>query len=265
MGIRIIQWNIKHNSDSDYIAKFLVKQIQGITIVQLQEVTVGHYQLIHSVLKPSASVHSLSMRPRGKFEGKNRELGVATFVFGGELLGSNLLNRSVFPERTLVTELLISDKVIRTLNFHSLTGVGYKQAKSSNFSSIADYLYEYPIDFFSCDANEPSKDAFVEEDLVFFDNGDKGKCASLLFGVDKVHTLRDVWRTHQELILLNQGSNLNAIELPISYVINNRISKRYDFIFASADWKPKTVKYLFDESIAASSDHSMVIADLISV
>jgi exonuclease III len=37
--------------------------------------------------------------------------------------------------------------------------------------------------------------------------------------------------------------------------------KRYDFIYASPQFKPLGVQYLLDESILASSDHALVIAD----
>ncbi len=265
MKLRFIQWNIKHNSNPESIADFILENLSDVTIVHLQEVTVTHYKIIQSKLGSLNSAHSLTLRPKGRFEGKNRELGVATFIFGGILLSSDLLHRSVFPERTLIAEIQIADRVFKSLNFHSLTGVGYRQAKSSNFSSIADYLNASPVDLFSCDANEPNVDALSIEELVFFDNGDKGKCASLIFGKDKVHELSDVWRTHFELKANEQVAMLDAPQLPISYVINNRLLKRYDFIFATAAWKPLDVQYLLKESLAASSDHAMVIADLMSV
>jgi len=37
---------------------------------------------------------------------------------------------------------------------------------------------------------------------------------------------------------------------------------RYDFIYATPDIGIKNVRYLYDESRAAGSDHAMVVADL---
>ena len=263
MKLRFIQWNIKHNSDPVLIVKFIQQHVEEFCLVQLQEVTTSHFRTIANLLEAQSSAHSLTLRPKGKFEGKNRELGVATFVFGGELTKVDLLHRSVFPERTLISELEIENTPLRILNFHSLTGVGYRHAKSSNFSSIADYLHAFPVDIFSCDANEPNIDALDIEDMVFFDNGDKGKCASLVFGRDKVHELNDVWRTHTHATGL--FLNLESQELPISYAINSKLLKRYDFIYAAKHFQPIAINYLYNTSILASSDHAMVVADLLLV
>ena len=263
MKLRFIQWNIKHNSDPVLIAKFILQYKEELCIVQLQEVTTSHFRTIAKILDAQSSAHSLTLRPRGKFEGKNRELGVAIFVFGGELTNADLLHRSVFPERTLISELNFENIRLRTLNFHSLTGVGYRQAKSSNFSTIADYLHSFPVDIFSCDANEPNIDALQLKDLVFFDNGDKGKCASLVFGIDKVHELNDVWRTHT--LANGLSSTMHSQEFPISYAINSKLLKRYDFIYAAQHIQPIAVNYLYSASKLASSDHAMVIADLLLV
>ena len=91
--------------------------------------------------------------------------------------------------------------------------------------------------------------------LTFFDNGDKGRCAALVFGKDKVHQLEDVWRSFN----LSQG--VLSVDPPISYVINSKVLKRYDFIYSSTQFKPVGVQYLLDESILASSDHALIIAD----
>ena len=255
MKLRLIQWNIKYNSNSLKIAELIKASIDGATLIQLQEVTQSHFEYLQEYLSPNDSAFSLNYRSPGRYEGKNRALGVATFVFGGDILKSALLERSLFPERTMFVEAEFNSMKIKSLNFHSLTGVGYKQGKASNFASIADFLAENALDFFSCDANEPMVDSLDINKLEFFDNGDKGRCAALVFGKDKVHQLEDVWRSFN----LSQG--ILSVDPPISYVINSKVMKRYDFIYASPQLNPVGVQYLLDESILASSDHALVIAD----
>lgn len=68
-------------------------------------------------------------------------------TFGGNITDNHLIDKSVFPDRTLVTETNFEGKKIKILNFHSLTGVGYKKGKSSAFASIAQYLHENDVDF----------------------------------------------------------------------------------------------------------------------
>ena len=41
-----------------------------------------------------------------------------------------------------------------------------------------------------------------------------------------------------------------------------RFDCRYDAIYATPDFEVSNVRYLYDESIAAGSDHAMVVADL---
>ncbi|NCZ58204.1 MAG: hypothetical protein EBY75_07910, partial [Actinobacteria bacterium] len=79
-------------------------------------------------LKPDDCAFSLSHRAPGKNEGRNRRMGVATFVFGGKIVLASLVQRSVFPERTLFAEIEIQGTKVSMLNFHSLTGVDYKKA-----------------------------------------------------------------------------------------------------------------------------------------
>ena len=143
------------------------------------------------------------------------------------------------------------------MNFHSLTGSGYKKAKPSNFASIVDFLYqENRLDFFSCDANEPKVDSLFESELEFWDNHDKGRYASLLFGQNKVHGLRDSLRE----FLIKRGQTVTSNPLVISHETRNN-QRRYDFIYNSIRWTPLNIEYPYQESLNASSDHSMVIGD----
>jgi len=258
MDIRIIQWNISFKCKADKIAEFLINHIYESTIINLQEVNQQQHNELLELLKPDDYVFSLDKRPKGQFEGKNRALGVSTYIFDGLIESSNLLDRSVFPERTLLVNSIFGSEKIQTLNFHSLTGVDYKKAKSSNFASIADFLHQAKdkLDFFCCDANEPMVDSLYESELEFWDNKDKGKNAQLLFGQYKVHELVDSFRTY----LLDKGQTTTTNPLTISHKTGSN-GRRYDFIYNSRKWIIKGIKYLYEDSIKATSDHSIVIGD----
>jgi hypothetical protein len=257
MEFCVIQWNISYNSNILKIASLLKLHIKRRTLVQLQEVTRGHFEFLILELNPTDSCFSLNYRTPGHYEGKNRKLGVATFVFHGKIKRAELLERSLFPERALFCEMKFGNHSIKSLNFHSLTGVGYRHGKASNFASIADFLATNELDFFSCDANEPMIDSVDLSDVKFFDNGDKGNCAALLFGLHRVHLLSDSWRSFN-------ASEKNPADIPpISYIINKKIKKRYDFIFAADHFTANNVRYLLHESQLATSDHALVIADFV--
>ena len=212
---------------------------------------------IHSALQPDDAKYSLDYRQPRNHEGKNRRLGVATYIFGGCALAAALVDRSVFPERTLFTRVKYDSAIIDILNFHSLTGVDYGKAKSSNFASITDFLSANPVDFFTCDANEPKCDSLDKDKIEFFDNRDKGFNAGLLFGKNKVHLLDDAFKSY---ILEN---NISATDdtLAISHIVSKKYNRRYDHIYYDTKWKVDCVQYPYENSITATSDHSAVIGD----
>jgi hypothetical protein len=120
MHINILQWNISYRCQSDKIITLLKNKIESDSIVCCQEVLQSSKEKIIQALNPSDYKFSLDLRASGKFEGKNRKLGLLTMVFGGNIKESHLLERSPFPERTLFTSAKFVDKEIHILNFHSL-------------------------------------------------------------------------------------------------------------------------------------------------
>jgi len=253
MQLRVIQWNIKINSNSKSIKNLLSKYIKNNTIVNLQEVTENTYNEISQSISGDRAF-SLLHRSPGIYEGKNRKMGVMTVVHNGVILKSTLVHQSLFPERTLMTQISFDNQIITNLTFHSLTGVDYKKAKASNFASIASYMATQDIDIFTCDANEPEVDSFFENEIKFFDNRDKGINAGLLFGKDKIHNLVDTYKifAKEQKIDLEEG---------FTHMTGNR-RKRYDFIYCKPQWKIVHSEVRYVESIEATSDHGIIISDL---
>jgi len=256
MKIRIVQWNIRINCDVDAISERIRTAKKNSSIVHLQEVSESAFEILCKKLDPDGCAFSLIHRPPGRNEGKNRKMGVATLTFGSEIVDEFLIERSIFPERALVTEIEIDNAKVRTLNFHSLTGVDYKKAKSSNFASIADFLESDDLDFMCCDANEPKVDSMLETEVEFFDNRDKGRCAAMIFGSNSRHALLDSYKTHLQAV----GAEVKASPLATSYLAAGQ-PRRYDHIFHAPRWKVIAMSYDYDSAIKASSDHAIVIAD----
>lgn len=254
MNIKILQWNISYNCKIDKIINFLKEKIEGDSIICFQEVLQSNKERLVEELNPTDFKFSLDIRKPGKFDGKNRKLGLLTISFGGIIKDAHSLERSLFPERTLFTLIKFENKEIGVLNFHSLTGVGYKRGKSSQFASIAEYLNDNDIDFFCCDANEPKTDSFELSQLEFWNNGDKGKYPSLIFGLGKVHELEDSLRSVKN----------KPARLPVSHKTGN-IFRRYDFIFKSQNWIVKDLEYEYSKAIEATSDHALVIGKYKSI
>jgi hypothetical protein len=259
MDIQVIQWNVSSSCNPVSIASFLQSHfLPNIPIIVcLQEVTLKIHQVISSQLRPSFDIYSLNLRPQGKREGRNRSLGIDILGFNLEVEYFDLIHRAVFPERTLDVTCAFGSKKIRVVSFHSLTGVGYKKAKPSNFASLADHLEKNAdIDFLCFDANEPKVDSLYPERRVFYDNKDKGKNASLLLGPNSVHHLQDSFIS----FLSDKGQTEDMDPLTVSYM-TKLTPRRYDYIYSSPKWQVKKVEYRYNEALNATSDHAVIIGE----
>lgn len=261
MRLRVIQWNISNRCRPEGITGYLRPRIYAQnTIICLQEVLPRSFDALVDMLEPSCSAYSLDHRPPGMYEGINRKLGVAVLAFGAPKMGSSLIERSVFPERTIDCIIEYYDsQPVRIVSFHSLTGVDYLKAKSSNFAAIADFMAgNDDIDFACFDANEPRSDSIDPGDRVFFDNRDKGKCASLLLGKNKAHQLNDSFVDY----LKKKGRAEDKNPLAISYKTQGN-PRRYDHILNAQGWETENLEYQYQEALAASSDHAAVLGDFV--
>jgi hypothetical protein len=265
MMLRVLQWNISTMSKPKAIADFIKERIgQDPALVCLDEVKRSSYDKLVGYLNPRSSRFSLDLRRPGNKEGKERGTGIAVLGFGLPIVSLELINRAVFPERTLFVLLGGDFGLIRVAAFHSLTGVGYHKGKASNFASIADYLQLYgsELDFLCFDANEPVQDS-MDVDKIVFSSRDKGKVkkVALIMGRQKVHKLSDSYVEY----LRSRGEVVTRDPLAVSYKTGTpkkkQAEKRYDYIMQSRRWQVTNCEYPYDESIAASSDHSAVVAD----
>jgi len=266
MKLRVVQWNVSTMSRPKAIADFIRERIgQEPVLVCLDEVKRSSYDKLVGSLNPRSSCFSLDLRRPGKNEGKERGTGVAVLGFGLPIVSFELMDRAVFPERTLFVLLGGAFGPIRVAAFHSLTGVGYRKAKASNFASIADYLQLHgaELDFLCFDANEPKHDSMDPDKLEFSVLSDKGKVKklALIMGSQKVHKLSDSYVAY----LRSSGEVVTRDPLAVSYKTGTpkkkQVEKRYDYIMQSSRWRITNCEYPYEESIAASSDHSAVIAD----
>jgi hypothetical protein len=280
-NLRVISWNIalkgSIEAKTDYL-RTVINESNCITVVALQEVMEKDKDfLISQNIFPSYS-YSLDFRPPGPFDTTNRKLGCLIGIVGTlEPQDSGIIERTPFPDRTLYTDLSIDNFLFKAICFHSLTGVGYKKAKTAQFVGIAEYLHlNRDVPTICCfDANEPEVDHFDINHTKFFNqNGDKGMGAALVLGAKPVHNMKDSYRewlkANQSLIddikvRQVQADNekvLKGIPLATSHIINARLHKRYDYIYISNHFRVVNVEYRLKESIDAGSDHAMVVTDL---
>jgi len=258
--LRIIDWNISYTGKANEKLEFLNEIMgDGDCIVMLQEVTLDTYEIIREYFGQRLNMeYSLDYRPPGKFDTKSRKLGVAICSTPGmEIVSADVIKRSLFPDRTLKATVKYKDNYIKVMTLHSITGCQHKKAKSIQFFSFAEAVDEFHPDILGMDANEPKVDSLNFEDLVFFDNHDKGKGAKTFFNTIRKNGLVDAYRQTCEL---NKSKYENCLE--VSHKINGKVARRYDYIFMKGyRFKETGCKYLYDEGIEAGGDHAIIVVD----
>lgn len=267
MGLRVIQWNVYGPSDPDGIAGFLTKRIgHGSTVVCLQDVKRLSFEMLVSLLKPASRCFSLDLREPSRNEGDERTMGIAMFGFGLAIVSLELLDRTLYPERTSSVLFGGAFGPIRVVAFDSLAGIGstYPIARASNFASIADYLQLHgaELDFLCFDANEPQQDSMDVNKLVFWPHPKgAGKKVALIMGKRKVHSLSDSYVEY----LKSKGEVATRDPLAVSYKTGTpkkkQVEKRYDYIMHSPRWRVTHCEYPYEELVAATANHSAVVAD----
>lgn len=282
-SLRVINWNISYIGDIKAkidCLKSLITEVLGDhpCIIALEEVTEKAYTELLKEDLFNNHAYSLNYRKPGVFEGRNRGLGCMVICVNGiEITNSLLLNRALFPERTLVANLRYDKSDFELICFHSITGVDYKKAKSAQFATLADFLNSRGNNptILCCDLNEPEIDHIDLNQVRFFDQkGDKGKYASLILRPNGIHFLEDsyrVWLSNntEEFNSIKKvqeaSENLVSTPLTVSHILRGGIRKRYDYIMATPHWIVKKVDYRYDEAIRNGSDHAIVVTDFTKV
>lgn len=279
-NLRVITWNLsvmgQIKSKWAYLQSVMA-ETDHPTVVALQEVKERDREYLMGQEDFKELAYSLDFRQPGAFDGINRKMGC--LIGGmGELRASNpgVLARTPFPDRTAFSDLLLDEWLLKCLCFHSLTGVGYKQAKTAQFIGVAEYLHQYRGQPFICcfDANEPEIDHVEMQKMKYFNqDGDQGRGAEMILGPKPVHRMKDAYRIwldmHPELLAdLKQkqadmdSSQLRYLPLAVSHLVSGKYPKRYDYIFVSEHFRVIHAEYRLEEAIRAGSDHAMVVADL---
>lgn len=274
--IRIISWNLSYMGEALKKIETLQSVISKTSnsqpyVICLQEVTEKSYSYLSKIKEFNNHIFSLNIRKPGKMEGQNRKLG-CMIIIPKELKFNNsfLINRSLFPERALVAEIIYEEKTFQAISFHSLTGVGYKKAKSANFATIADYLNSRKgkPTILCCDLNEPKIDHIdINSNVYFNQGGDKGKYAELILNPKGIHNLKDsfrMWLRKNEPDynrIKERQESTDKIEyspLILSHKVRNTYSKRYDYIMVSPEFKVKSINYDYATGVAGGSDHAIL-------
>lgn len=260
MRFRFSSWNVNNRNFRDSHAT-LLKSVDT-DLLALQEVSPNFSSSLASGGLFEWGEFSLAHRPPRNDEGRSRQLGCA--IFGRSpfhAASAELLDGLKFPERALVVT-LTSPVDLKLCSFHIPPGSSWGTVKPQTVVAIAHWMKnQRGHTIVGIDANTPKTDH-----PVFDKNEWWWQDEPVLLGESATHGLRDCLRSH----LIERPDQLAEIArqrptgpLAISHVRGRRQNAtacRYDFIYVSPAISVLDIKYLYEESVQAGSDHALVTA-----
>jgi len=251
--MNIIEWNIGYGAQPEKIMEVLRENMNDTFIFMILEVIPNTYEQFLDMIGDTAHVeYSLNYRKPGKYDGKNRKLGVMIITSNDiDVLEVGVFNRTLYPDRTLYETIRIKGKELKIVALHSITGCSHLVSKSNNFRSFAEAVDEFKPDIVSMDANEPEIDHFEIKNMKFFEKNGNG--ARLFYETLDELGLKDS-------IIFNYDTNgyTKGKPLAVSHMINGKKPVRYDFIFVSNKLDVKDTCYDYEKAKHATADHAIV-------
>lgn len=286
MRLRMVSWNVDSRPTGLLDAKVeLLRQIQPDLAV-LQEIN----RSVYRALLPHPLTHPRIHRQSRMFawgalstdlctpRGSEHRLGCA--VLGAPttaLLSAKVLDQVPFavPEpvrvgflwRTVAARVALSTGMMLTAgSFHARRSTGSQAIllQRAFHAGIAGWLADVPDPVvFGMSAGAPAVDMPDIKSSVSWSVPDSGAGADPLLGPDADHDLDDVLRRY----LQDHPEELERIRaarpdgpLAISHHVSAQ-PVRHDHLWATRDLKVLDVRYLYDEAVAAGSDHALVLTD----
>lgn len=263
--MRFASWNINQIKRFARLSgqAALLRSIDA-DIVALQEVTHQSFKQLRQTLGYDWSICSLD-HANGECAIKGKTaLGTALFGrFPFKLVDAALLKATTLPERFLIANVSFESTDITVCSFHIPCGSTWKSGKSAAFRAIAEWAVRQTMPtLIGIDANAPKVDHPVHKQNAWWRDGEAD-----FLGPKTNHTMQDVLR----ILFRDNPDRFDAVAeqypngpLAVSYRRGKAapISCRYDFIYVSPHFSVQEVSYPYDSSLAAGSDHSIVVADL---
>lgn len=253
--LQIIDWNISYMNDWEKKVEFLFSKLYNDYCVILQEVGPWVAQCIREkYAEENSFIYSLDYRQPSKYDSGARRLGVL-FIFSKsiEVLESGVIERNLFPDRTIWATIIHNEKKLKILGLHSITGCSYQNAKSVQYDTFAEFIDEYKPDIIGMDANEPDIDSYDIDKMIFYNRNGAG--AKTFFKTVKELGMQDAYVIANNITTYEEGKCL-----VVSHNVRRRGPVRYDFLFVNKKIEVMKCNYNYEDALKAGSDHALIEA-----
>jgi hypothetical protein len=263
MNIRFASWNVNNRNLTPKHISFL-RDI-GADLMAFQEVSPRFHSALVKAKVFDWSAYSLSNDSAAPVRARSRRLGCSVFGSGRfEFISASSLEAIVFPERTLMVRLRSLGGDLTAFSIHIPPGASWGTVKPKTMEAIGQWFAKLDgVGVVGIDANSPKTDHPDISKNTWWWNGEPS-----LLGGEPVHHLRDAFRSY----LHDHPEELAAIThlhpngpLAVSHVRGKNLCRtecRYDFIFCTPETVVDSISYMYAESLAAGSDHALVVATL---
>ena len=255
--LQIINWNISYMNDWEKKMGFLFSKLNNDYCVILQEVGPYVAQCIREKYSEANTfVYSLDYRKPSKYDSGARRLGVMLiFSKSIEVLESGVIERNLFPDRTVWATIIHNEIKIKILGLHSITGCSYQSAKSVQYDTFTEFIDGYKPDIIGMDANEPDVDSYDIDKMIFYNRNGAG--AKTFFKTVKELNMQDAYVIANNITTCEEGKCLT-----VSHNVRRRGTVRYDFLFVSKNISIIKCDYDYEGAVEAGSDHALIEADI---
>jgi endonuclease/exonuclease/phosphatase family metal-dependent hydrolase len=274
--MRVVSWNLAFRGPKAAKRQGDLLRQLAPDLMLLQELNPGSSTALANAAGADWMVRAIDLRNPESDDSSVRRRGVAIAGHGQPPRRSWLLKEIRLPERILLIETQTERRSFIAVSYHAPPGVKWGIIKPRQAVAFASWLVAQngPL-LLGADANTPLIDAldFVNTRTHWHTgdrrlHGERGDDA--LFGPGRVHNLDDSLRrwltTHPDEMDRLRASKPSG-PLAITHRTGRRknslgTGRRFDSVWVSRHWVARHIEHLYEQGIAAGSDHAPVVVDL---
>jgi endonuclease/exonuclease/phosphatase family metal-dependent hydrolase len=274
--VRVISWNVHYRRAAAAQCQGELLRALRPDLILLQEINPSSAEILRQAAGADWLICAANLRARAPDDRPVRSQGVAIAGHGQAPSRAWLPADVPLPERILAAETTVEGISLTAVSYHAPPGRTWGIVKPRQAVAFARWLgtQRGPV-LLGADANTPRIDAAdFAATRTHWHTGDRhlhGEPGDdLLFGSAKIHSLDDALRRG---LADHPGQTATfAGRPPGPLAITHRTGRRknspgtgrrYDSIWITCHWTVQHIEHLYDEGIAAGSDHAIVIADLL--
>lgn len=255
--LKVMNWNVRFITSWYGKAATFLEFLHGDFCYLLEEITPENFdKLKRDVGSGVKLVYSFDHCPYVDSSSGIRQMGVVLVCSKRvKVLESGVVAAALLPERTLWATIEYEGKVLKLLASHALAASSFYKAKALQFDTLNRFIEWYQPDLVLMDANDPQKDSYDIDQMVFSDL-DRQYGHVAFFRAMRNQGMVDAYVKAHGIT----EDPADGAPLAVSYQLYGGKCVRYDFIFVKDTLPLVECEYHYEKAVEAGSDHAIVLA-----